>query len=194
MQTSLVCWLFETLVQPLIPRANLFWTVFLLLANGALWTPWGLVPVVSNARVTDWSSRSSPYRHSLERVLLEPRCTNIVCEKRQKMPANILLSQSAVFIWAHVWMPPQQQHLSGSHHPSRAQPEGRDRAEFLLASTKRPPWHLMCWKWPPPLLLKRLFVALVTLKELPARRGCNYGYGWTPSTGSKSPALENRRL
>lgn len=75
-------------------------------------------------------------------------------------------------------MPLQQQHLSSLHHPSRVQPEGRERAAFVLASTSVlfAPYVL---KTAPASAPKpfALFVALVTLKELPARRGCNYGYG-----------------
>lgn len=72
----------------------------------------------------------------------------------------------------------QQQHLPTSHHPSRVQPEGKECAVSVLAST--------CVLFAPYVLKTApasapkpfvLFVALVTLKELPAPHGCNYGYG-----------------
>lgn len=72
----------------------------------------------------------------------------------------------------------QQQHLSTSHHPRKVQPAGREPGISVLTPTSIlfAPYVLKMapTSAPKPFVL---LVALVTLKELPARHGCNYGYG-----------------
>ena len=89
--------------------------------------PWFLMPkwktgLVDPAPTDFWMSM---YFHKL--VVL------ILFVKNSKNACKYLLSQSAVFIWTHIWMPLQQQHLSSSCHPSRIQPEERQRVVFFLA-------------------------------------------------------------
>lgn len=101
--------------------------------------------------------------------------------KNSKNACKYPLSQSAVFIWIHIWMPLQQQYLSSSRHPSRIWPEESECAVFDLAWASvlfaprvlkiTPPtlpnhlsYLLLLWHWKNSLLV---VAAIIVMAEPP---------------------------